>query len=79
MPPRCGCGQSFGHRRSAFGSSADSFFHGMDNNKNNYCLQANVYYRNNVTPLTHASGFGKKSSFGNGPMKIGSKKNKSLS
>jgi hypothetical protein len=69
-----GCGCGFGHRRSAFGNKADTFFNNLNGIGVSSCLQNGGYYQNNATPLTHSSGFGKKSSFGTGPMKIGSKK-----
>jgi len=69
----CGCG--FGHykKKSAFGSSADSFFNGnyagpANLNSVKSCLST-VY--NNTTPLTR---FGTGSIKSKGPMKIGSKK-----
>ena len=70
MPSKtCGCG--FGHTRSAFGRSADSFFGTLNGNNVTSCLSS-VY--NNAGPLSRSSGFGKKSGFGNGPMKIGNNK-----
>jgi hypothetical protein len=65
--PKCACG--FGHSRSAFGKSADSFFGNLNKNGVESCLST-VY--NNVTPLTHSSGFGQVKS--RGPMKIGKKR-----
>lgn len=63
---KCGCG--FGHKKSAFGKSADSFFNNLNGQYINNCV---------------ASGYGKPIfRFGNipkknvGPMSIGSKKNK---
>jgi hypothetical protein len=69
----CGCGFGHSKKKSAFGSSANSFF--MDNyagpaniNSVKNCLST-VY--NNVTPLSR---FGSKQKSSMGPMKIGSKK-----
>jgi hypothetical protein len=69
----CGCGFGHSKKKSAFGSSADSFFmgnyEGPANLKNiNNCLST-VY--NNVTPLSR---FGSKQKSSMGPMKIGKKK-----
>jgi hypothetical protein len=74
MPPKtnCGCGGGFGGRHSAFGSTADSFFYGLNKGHIAGCLQNEGYYRNNSAPLSRASGFGSKT--GHGPMKIGTKK-----
>lgn len=67
MPTKQSCGCGFGHsRKSAFGSSADTFFNRQHNPA--ICLQNSGYC--NATPLTR---FGNKIS-GFGPMKIGSKK-----
>jgi len=68
-----GCGFGHSKKKSAFGSSENSFF--MDNyagpaniNSVKNCLST-VY--NNVTPLSR---FGSKQKSSMGPMKIGSKK-----
>ena len=65
----CGCGFVHYKKKSAFGSSADSFFMGNYEGPANLntvkkCLST-VY--NNVTPLSR---FGSKQKSGMGPMKI---------